>query len=113
MASINHYFWEFDNWVFFAIVHRRNYYYAFYNKVSKETKLYDTKTLINNEFGILGRIVGATETEIICLVEPLDLLYPDEKIPEPQNEQFAKELSSLIKELKPTDNPVLLKFELK
>ncbi len=88
MASINHYFWEFDNWVFFAISHKKNYYYAFYNKVSKET-------------------------EIICLVEPLDLLYPDEELSEPQNEQFAKELSSLIKELKPTDNPVLLKFELK
>lgn len=113
MASINHFFWEYNNWIFFAISHKRNYYYAFYNKVSKETKLYDTKTLINNEFGILGRIVGTTETEVICLVEPLDLLYPEEEIIEPKNEQFAKELSSLIKELQPTDNPVLLKFELK
>jgi hypothetical protein len=39
----------------------------------------------------------------------MDLLYPDEN----KDEKISPELSILIKDTKPTDNPILILFELK
>ncbi len=112
-ATILHYFFEFENWIFFDVRHGKEYYYALYNKASKETEIFDPKTTINSTGGTLGKVVGATETGLICIVETLDLLYPDSPSSRPSNLKSNKDLASLVSKLNDTDNPVLIICDLK
>ena len=112
-ATIGQHFFEFENWIFIDVNHGKKYYYALYNKLTGEVELYDPKTTANSKGGSLGTVVGATDKGLICLLEPLDLLYPDSPSSKPSDIKSNKELESIVSNLSETANPILMICEFK
>lgn len=112
-ATVGQKFFEFENWIFFDFNLGSDWYYALYNKSSRKVELFEPKSMINSKAGTFGKVVGATEKGLICLLEPLDLLYPDSPTSMPSDLKSNKELESIVSNLKETDNPVIMICEFK